>query len=225
MEIFKKLFGKKQKAEMSKKQKQEQLDPLFQAKKEAMENILGEMYGLVGHAIIPFQIGGAVDMYYFPNAREGMAFATMELIESESKGPIPNRNGMFELLAFTRHKVDKQVGGITEAIGDPVDTIERRICGIFTTIGNYSYTAKLEPGDTCEIPNDEGDNTCLVFDEYKIDGRNFMINGKMYGLLVCIEVFRSEMEYAMKYGSLELFKKLKETGCYPFSDLDRDPVA
>ena len=225
MEIFKKLIGKKQKTKLIDKQKEEKIDPLFQAKKKAMENILGEMYGLVGHAIIPFQVGGAVDMYYFPNAREGMAFATMELIESENKGPIPNINGMFELLAFTRHKIDKPVGAMTGAKGDPFDTIERRICGIFTTIGNYSYTAKLEPGDTCEIPNDNGDNTCLVFDAYKIDGQDFLINGKMYGLLVCIEIFRSEMEYAMKYGSSELFKKLKETGCYPKSDLDRDPVA
>lgn len=224
MGFFKKLFEKKQKTEMIERRKAEELDPLFQAKEEAMENILGEMYGLVGHAIIPFQVGGAVDMYYFPNAREGTAFATMELIESENKGPIPNRNGMYELVAFTRHKVDKQVGAMTGAKGDPFDTIERRICGIFTMMGHYSYTAKLEPGETCEIPNDKGDNTCLVFDEYAVDGQEILIAGKKFGLLVCIEVFRSEMEYAMEYGSAELFKKLKEAGCYPYSDLDRDPV-
>ena len=224
MGIFKKLFGIKQKTEMIKKQEAEEDDPLFQAKKEAVEKALGEMYYLVGHAIVPFQIGGAVDMYYFPNAREGTAFATMELIESENKGPIPNRNGMFELLAFTRHKVDKQVGAMSGAKGDPFDTIERRVCGIFTTIGNYSYTAKLEPGDTCEIPNDDGENTCLVFDEYKMDGQDFRINGKPCGLLVCIEVFRSEMKFAMIKGSPALFKKLKENSCYPYCDLDRDPV-
>ena len=224
MGFFKKLFAKKQKTEMIERRKAEELDPLFQAKEEAMEKILGEMYGLVGHAIIPFQVGGAVDMYYFPNAREGMAFATMELIESENMGPVPNRNGMYELVAFTRHKVDKQVGAMTGAKGDPFDTIERRICGIFTVMGHYSYTAKLEPGETCEIPNDKGDNTCLVFDEYAIDGQDILIAGKKFGPLVCIEVFRSEMEYVMEYGSAELFKMLKEAGCYPYSDLDRDPV-
>ena len=82
----------------------------------------------------------------------------------------------------------------------------------------------MEPGDTCEIPNDDGENTCLVFDEYKMDGQDFRINGKPFGLLVCIEVFRSEMEYAMIKGSPALFKKLKENSCYPYCDLDRDPV-
>ena len=153
-------------------------------------------------------------MYYFPNAREATALATMKLIENENKGPIPDRNGMFELIAFTRHKIDKQVGAKTGAKGDPFDTIERRVCGIITIIGNYSYTAKLEPGDTCEIANDKGENTCLVFDEYKIDGQDFRIDGKSYGLLVCIEVFRSEMEFAMIKGSQALFTKLKENGCH-----------
>ena len=32
----------------------EEDDPIFQAKKEAMEKILGKMYYLVGHAIVPF---------------------------------------------------------------------------------------------------------------------------------------------------------------------------
>ena len=29
--------------------------------------MLGKMEGLIGHAIIPFYIGGTVDMYYFSN--------------------------------------------------------------------------------------------------------------------------------------------------------------
>jgi hypothetical protein len=223
MNLINKLFGKKNKeVEIS----EEQLDEFYQLKERAMTNVFGEMYELVGHAIIPFQIGGAVDMYYFPNAIEGTVFATMELIEHENKGPIPNRNGMYELVAFTRHKVSKKINEITKGDSEnKFDKIERRVCGIFTSIGNYSYQAKLEPGETCEIPQDEGEeNICLIFDEYKKDNTEFKINGKSYGLLVCIEIFRSEMEYAMKNGSAELFKKLKYKGYYPYSDLDREPV-
>jgi len=223
MGFLDKIFGKKQ---IIKEISEEKLDQFFGHKEEAMKSILGEMYGLVGHAIIPFQIGGAVDMYYFPNTIEGTTFTTMELIEYENKGPIPNRNGMYELLAFTRHKINKQVGAMAEQKNDdPFEKIERRICGIFTSIGNFSYQAKLEPGETCEIPCGEGqENTCLLFDEYKKEGQEFKINGKKYGLLVCIEVFRSEMEYAMEKGSQALFKILKEKGYYPYSDLDREPV-
>jgi hypothetical protein len=39
-----------------------------------------------------------------------------------------------------------------------------------------------------------------------------------------MEVFRSEMEYAMEYGSTLLLDKLKAAGHYPYSDLDRGPV-
>jgi len=223
MGIFNKIFGKKQKVE---KTSEDAADLFYRHKEEAIQNVLGQMYGLVGHAIVPFQVGGAVDMYYFPNLIEGTVFATLELIEDENKGPIPNRNGMYELLAFTRHKVHKQAGTmISEISDDPFERIERRMRRVFTTIGNYSYRAKLEPGDTCEIPNGEGEeNTCLVFDEYRTEGKDFWIDGKTYGLLVCIEVFRNEMEYAMKNGSQELFKKMKDKGHYPYSDLDRDPV-
>jgi hypothetical protein len=49
------------------------------------------MHGFVGHAIIPFQIGGAVDMYYFPNGIPGTGFATVELIEPDGSGPKPHR--------------------------------------------------------------------------------------------------------------------------------------
>jgi hypothetical protein len=223
MKFFKKLLGKKSiEIEIN----EEQYNEFYNLKENAVTEVLGEMYGLVGHAVIPFQIGGNVDMYYFPDAIDGTAFATMELIAYENKGPVPNRNGMYELIAFTKHKINKKKYEIIkEGNFDPFGKIERRICSIFTSIGNYSYQAKLEPGETCEIPGDEREESiCLIFDEYKKDDVEFKINGKNYGLLVCIEIFRNEMEYAMKYGSEELFKKLKKKGHYPYSDLDRDSV-
>jgi len=46
-----------------------------------------------------------------------------------------------------------------------------------------------------------------------------------FGLLVLIEIHRSEMEYAREHGGAKLLARLKRAGCYPFSDLDREPVA
>jgi hypothetical protein len=43
-------------------------------------------------------------------------------------------------------------------------------------------------------------------------------------LYASLEVFRSEMEYAMEHGSAGVLKKLKAEGHYPYSDLDRKPV-
>lgn len=146
-------------------------------KAAALERLLGPMQGLVGHAIIPYFVGGAVNMYYFPNVTDGTACVTMELIEPDGTGPLPSKAGTYELIAFTRHK-----------IGDPscaeaFKAIERRICGIFTTVGRYSTEATLNPGDSCEVPAKGGPNRCLVFDEFTNAQRRFAIGDKMHALL------------------------------------------
>jgi hypothetical protein len=194
-----------------------------EAKQKGLEKLLGPMQDTVGHAVIPFAVGGAMDMYYFPNGIPGTAFATMELIEPDGTGPKPNRIGTYELVAFTKRTQLPQ-----EPKGDskhPFTRLERRICGIFTAVGRYSSEAVLNPGETCEIPGDTGEpNTCLVFDEYQKDGVRFDIGGKRHCLLLCIEVFPSEMKHAMENGSASLLRKLKAAGHYPYSDLDREPV-
>jgi hypothetical protein len=192
----------------------------YEKKQKALEAILGKMHGFVGHAIIPFQLGGAVDMYYFPKTEYGMGFVTMELIEPDGSGPMPDKKGKtYELIAFTKEKYN-------EDKNSQFSKIERRICGIFTLIGNYSYEVSLNPKETCEIPGKEKneETKCLIFDEYINKKRKFMIDNREHTLLICIEVFRSEMKYAMKNGTDKLIKKLKEKGHYPYSDLDRDPV-
>src|SRR5665647_1653385 len=117
-----------------KKFSQEEYDKDYQLKERGLENVLGEMYGMVGHAIIPFELGGAVDMYYFLNHIKGTGFATMELLDPDGNGPNPNRIGTYELVAFTRHPYN-----INDENETLFDLIERRVCGIFTTIGNYSF--------------------------------------------------------------------------------------
>ena len=217
MNIFKKLFGKK---EVKKEFTQEEYDKDYELKSAGLEKVLGKSHNLVGHAIIPFAIGGAVDMYYYPNGIKGTGFATMELIQPDGTGPIPNRNGTYELVAFTKLDYSEDTTQTS-----PFNLIERRICGIFTTTGNYSSEAKLEPGETCEVPGNEGEETsCIVFDEYKPDNIEFMIGNNKHGLLLVIEVFRDEMEFAMNNGSGKLLEKLKDKGYYPYSDLDRESV-
>jgi hypothetical protein len=63
---------------------------------------------------------------------------------------------------------------------------------------------------------------CLIFDGYACHSDDVAEN---FGLLAIIEVFRSEMEYARKHGGAQLLKRLKSKGYYPYSDLDREPVA
>lgn len=226
MGFFKKLFRGQSKTDKpsteqsANKYSQDEYDTDYELKSIGLENVLGEMYGIVGHAIIPFEIGGAVDMYYFPNHIKGTGFATMELLDPEGNGPKPNSLGTYELVAFTRHPYETNEEG-----NSPFDLIERRVCGTFTSIGNYSFQAVLKPGDTCEVPRDDEESRFVVFDLYQPDMKEFKIGDRKHHLLLCMEIFESEMNFARENSSNELFELLKQKNYYPYSDLDREPVA
>jgi hypothetical protein len=225
MGILKKLFGGKKKGEKVpdempvEKISQEEYEKDYELKEQGLENVLGKMHELVGHALIPFEIGGAVDMYYFPNHIAGTGFATMELIDPDGNGPKPNSFGTYELVAFTKHSYKSD-----DEAESPFSLAERRICGIFTTIGKYSFQAVLKPGDTCEVPGDDEKNKCVVFDIYQPDGKEFKIGDRQHHLLLCVEIFKSEMDFARENGSKNLFELLRQKDYYPYSDLDREPV-
>jgi Suppressor of fused protein (SUFU) len=221
MGIFDRLFRKNVPEEPARTEFTEaELNALQEAKESALEDLLGKPHTSVMHAIIPFAVGGAVDMYMFPHHLPGVGFATMELIDPAGKGPKPNEHGTFELVAFTRLLLHEEL----DQADHPFTKIMFRLRGIFTTIGFYATDALLRPGDTCEVPVDGEDNRCLVFDLYEPAGKSFHIGSFKSHLLLCMEVFRSEMEFARSNGSASLLQKLKEAGHYPYSDLDRKAV-
>lgn len=193
------------------------------AKQAGLEAVLGPMGDLAGHAIVPFDRGGAVDMYHFPHRPPGVGLATMDLIQPDGRGPRPNALGTYELVAFTRRKYpsfDRDAEG-----RKAFDAMERRLRGILTAVARYGRDAVLNPGETCETPcPEDGGHRCVVFDAYAPDGAAFRIDGKPHGLLLCVEVHPSELAYAMDHGGAALLEKLKAAGHYPYSDLDREAV-
>ncbi len=211
----KKLFNKTPKQRFTAEQ-YEHYDGL---KKQGLEAVLGNMYDRVLHAIIPFQVGGALDIYCFPTGISGTGLATMELIEPDGSGPVPSTHGTFEMIAFTSHRVGD------EAQKAKFDEVQLRLRRILTVLARYSLETRLNPLETVEIPGGDGQpNNCLILDEYTKPGVEFTIGGKKHCLLLVIEVFRSEMDYAMQNGPLAVLCKLKEKGLYPYSDLDREPI-
>jgi hypothetical protein len=219
MGFLDRLFGKKE-TPIEKEFSEEEHEKDYELKSEGLENVLGKMHNRVGHAIIPFAVGGAVDIYYFPNHIKGTGFATMELLDPEGNGPKKNRIGTYELVAFTKCDYDT-----SEDTQTPFNLIERKACGFFTAIGMFSSKAVLNPKETIEVPNGENEeNTCLIFDLFEPNGKKFKIGDREHHLLLCLQIFRSEMDYARQNGSEELFKILKEKGIYPYSDLDREPA-
>ncbi|MCB9256153.1 MAG: suppressor of fused domain protein [Chitinophagales bacterium] len=205
MGFLNRLFGKKE-TPFEKEFTEEEHEKDYELKSEGLENVLGKMHNLVGHAIIPFAVGGAVDMYYFPNHIKGTGFATMELLDPDGNGPKKNRIGTYELVAFTKHDFST-----SEETQTPFNLIERKACGFLTAIGMFSSQAVLNPKETIEVPNRENEeNTCLVFDLYEPDGKKFKIGDREHHLLLCMQIFRSEMDFARQNGNDELFKILKE---------------
>lgn len=189
-------------------------------KQESLERVLGPMHDLVGHAIIPFVVGGAVDMYVFPHALPGTAFVTQELV-TLGEGQKPSKIGNYELIAFTRHAPIVAEKGATPT---PFELIERRFGGIFAGLANYSFQTVLNPLETCEVPGGNEGPALLLLDEFVPSKGEFRIVGRRYGLMLCIEIHPSELAFARKNGSRALLNRLKEAGHYPYSDLDRPQV-
>lgn len=113
----------------------EEYERHVEAGQAGLERVLRRMHNLVSHAIIPFEIGGPVDLYYFPGAIPATGLATMELVRPDGSGPKPGRIGTYEPVAFTRLLMpppDCREGQY------PFRRIERRLRSIFTTLGRHS---------------------------------------------------------------------------------------
>jgi hypothetical protein len=213
--LFKKLFAQKP---APRRFTNEQYETHYHHKVAGLERVLGTMHNFVKHAIIPFDMGGNVDMYFFGGIIPGTAFVTMEMIQPDGKGPVPSRIGTYEFVAFTK----LPFGDMT--IKEEWDKVERRMCWAFTDLGNYVKQYAIKPRDTAETPQKDLPNRCYIFDEYKHPQNKFMIGNQQHGLMLVLEVFPSEMEYAMQHGSDVVVNALKEKGHYPYCDLDRQPV-
>ncbi len=211
MGFIKRLFGGKPQAP------EPDLGAFFDAKCRMLERALGPMATIVGHAIVPLQIGGAVDLYYYPNALPGTAFATMEVVEPGGGGPILGPFGHYEFVAFTRLRFEQRDETAYQHV-------ENRLWGILTAGTKYSRVAALGPRETVEIPGEhEGEGNYVVLDEYQTPD-DLALDGIRYRLLLVVEVFRSEMEFARQSGVPALWEKLDSAGYFPYSDLDRQPV-
>jgi hypothetical protein len=196
-------------------------DGWYDAKSKKMEEWLGPEHDMVMHALIPYGLGGALDFYYYPKGVAGTGIATKELSEAPGEGSSNDTFDCYELVMFTRHPVD-----LDDAKDEstPFGKIHESISAILNLIARYSAEATLNPGDTCEFPLEMEDvgGRCVLFDRYPSCDPEEKAE---FGLMLVMEVFRSELEFARAEGTGNLFERLLEKGHYPYSDMDRDPVA
>lgn len=193
----------------------------YEHKSRLMEASLGREHDMVMHAIIPFYVGGGLDLYYYPHGIPGTAIATKELSELPNEGSSNDEYRCYELVMFTRHPLDLNAA---KDDGTAFGRAHASINAILNLIARYSAEATLNPEETCEFPADMKTvgGKCLIFDGY---ARHSDHIARDFGLLAIIEVFPSEMNYARKHGGGKLIAMLRDGRHYPYSDLDRDPVA
>jgi hypothetical protein len=193
----------------------------YDRKSSMMEELLGKEHDMVMHAIIPYAVGGGLDLYYYPNGIPGTAIATKELCESPGEGSSNRVFQCYELVMFTKHRLDLSLAKDEET---PFGRAHMTINSMLNLIARYSADATLNPNETCEFPAEmqRVGGRCLIFDGYPSYPED---EPAEFGLLAVIEVFRSEMEYARTNGGAKLLTLLKAKGHYPYSDLERKPVA
>jgi hypothetical protein len=183
----------------------------YDRKSALMEEMFGKEHDIVMHAIIPYAIGGGLDLYYYPNGIPGTAVATKELSELPGEGSSNDVYQCYELVMFTKHPLDLDAAMAEETAFGRAHAV---INAVLNRIAPYSAQATLNPNETCEFPAETPlvGGRCLIFDGYPSYPEDEPTD---FGLLAVIEVFRSEMEYARKNGGTMLLKRLKEKGHYP----------
>ncbi|QDU39062.1 Suppressor of fused protein (SUFU) [Maioricimonas rarisocia] len=192
----------------------------YERKSFMMQESLGKEHDKVMHALIPYAIGGALDLYYFPNGIPGTAIATKELSVLPNEGSTNRIYRTYELVMFTRNALDLDAAQDERtAFG----RAHRNIAAILNPIARYSEQATLNPGDTCEFPEEmeRVGGKCIIFDGYACHSDDVADD---FGLLAVVEIFRSELEFARQQGSESLIELLEGQGIWPYSDLDREPI-
>jgi len=197
------------------------MDQWYEQKTALLIEHLGPEYEMVMHAIIPFAVGGGLDLYYYTEGIPGTVIATKELSELPGEGSRNEVYHSYELAMATRHPLDlEQADDPTTPLGQAHTNMN----AILNLIALYSAEASLNPHETCEFPAEMEDvgGKCLVFDgltPFDFD------EPRDFGILWVIEVFRSEMNFARQEGTPALLERLRLAGHYPYSDMDREPVA
>jgi hypothetical protein len=188
---LKQLFGFK-KEKLSEEATAKLAEAWYDQKSKLMEAVLGRGHDMVMHAIIPYAVGRALDLYYYPHSIPGTAITTKELSELPGQGSANEVFSCYELAMFTRHALDlDEAKGESTPFGRAHSTISR----ILNRIAPYSASATLNPHETCEFPAEmeHVGGKCLIFDAY---GAPDSGQTRDFGVLAIIEVHHSEMDFA-----------------------------
>lgn len=206
--MFKSLFGRKNKYTE---------DEWYDEKSARMVKALGEEHDQVMHAIISYEVGGALHGYFYPHGIPGTGLATKQLARLND-GSSNRLYRKYEFVMFSRRDLVKAMENFSVDQDDPTYF---QLRSALNSIAPYSEEATLNPFETVGFPDDweHMGGRQFIFDSYKPECFD-----KEFGLMLVIEIFPSELEYKTENGGDALLEKLRAAGHYPYSDMDREPV-
>ncbi|MES2982911.1 MAG: hypothetical protein V4727_11405 [Verrucomicrobiota bacterium] len=211
------LFGAK-KAPEPPEHDEEAASQWYDEKSAYMEAVLGKEHDMVMHAIIPYAVGGGLDLYYYPNGIEGVGIATKEVSDLPDQGSSNKQFDQYELVMFTRHQLNLDIAkDKSTAFGKAHSNIN----SILNCIAPYSAQATLNHNETCEFPAEmEGlGGKCLIFQAYGWTGETkIRALGSDRGVsirdAICEEkYYRNSDRTIQRSGSFSLFRLGSRASC------------
>lgn len=169
-------------------------------------NILGKSEEYVFHAPMPFDLGfdagGAADIYIYKNHLNGVVYLTADLIGEKQKS---SDAGNYELMICV-----------------PDDN--KQCANLISHLAYYTLEATLKTGHTMDLGGnylfDNSAIKALIFSKYD----TFNVKSKKYGLMLVMGITADELAYAKEHGGIELLHKLKESGVFPMTILERKSI-
>jgi hypothetical protein len=179
---------------------------LWNARKGAIETVLGPASDRVYHATIPLDLGGSADVLEFPNYGDGVACVTADLV-GES-GQRENSLGQYELMICTRRSTEWAPS-------------------LISRLAPYTLEVPLEPFETMDIAPAVPQPSSIVaflFTEPSVASNSLSALGKRFGLLLCVGITAVELAECHAGRTATLLQALKDEGVFPFTDLERTDV-
>lgn len=202
---------------MSQVQQMQDANQWYKKKTRFMKKHLGAELKTVTHAIVPFGLGGGLDLYYYPQ-EAGCAIATKDLSPTPDEGPSNQLFQRYEMVMFTKEEF--QPGQFHDE-QSPFGAAMTSINAVLEYLGRYALQSELNPGDTLEFPTDMEvvGGRCMIVDALTKPARN---DG--FGLMVAIEIHRNEMKFCQRESGKVFLQMMKDAGIYPNSNLNRQSL-
>jgi len=153
---------------------------------------------------VPFYLGGDADVVVFPKYVSGMTYVTSGLTGPGSDQK-PKSTGNYELMICTREEADWAANLISK-------------------LARYTTEAVIELNDTMECPIFEGSEIMPLLFASPEGASGFSVLGADATMLLLIGITSKELAFHRENGGESLLKRLKDTGVYPYTDLDRRSV-